>query len=190
MPDPKRYNEFAELIRLHTSHVLAYINSLVLNWSDADDLFQETCVVLWQKFDDFQSGTNFLAWALRIADHKVMKFQTQRSRHTVFLSRLRESLQEDFLERSPDDAANALASLSNCMDKLSPQDRSLVKSCYMDHVAVRQLAATLGRPLKSVQNSLYRIRGCLLDCVRRELNQKDISHLSIQPVPSGKEDGV
>ena len=64
MPDPKRYDEFAGLVRLHTGQVLAYINALVLDWNDADDLFQETCLVLWQKFDEFRPGTNFLAWAL------------------------------------------------------------------------------------------------------------------------------
>ena len=112
MPNPTRYNEFAELLRLHTSQVLGYINSLVLNWSDADDLFQETCLVLWQKFDEFQSGTNFLAWALRIADHKVMKFQAKQSRRAVFIARLRESLQEDFSDRTSEQAAASLALLS------------------------------------------------------------------------------
>ena len=80
MPDPKRYEEFADLVRLHTSQVLAYIRVLLLNWHDAEDLFQETCLVLWQKFDEFEpAGENFLAWALRIAEHKVMDFQKKYS---------------------------------------------------------------------------------------------------------------
>jgi RNA polymerase sigma factor (sigma-70 family) len=80
MSDAKRYEEFSELIRLYSSQMLAYIDSLLLNRSDAEGLFQDTCIVLWQKFDEFRRGTNFLAWALRIADYKVMNFQQKQSR--------------------------------------------------------------------------------------------------------------
>lgn len=189
MADPKRYDEFAELVRLHTSQVLAYINSLVLNWSDADDLFQETCLVLWQKFDTFKPGTNFLAWALRIADRKVMKFQSKQSRRTTFIVSLRDALQTDFTGRSSEEAAASLTSLFSCMDKLSQNDQRILKLCYIEHIPVRQLADAVGRPLKSVQNSLYRIRSWLLDCIRRELNKAETSvhpqHGSLQ-----EEDGT
>ena len=60
MPDPKRYDEFGELVRLHTSQILAYIDALLLNRSDAEDLFQETCLVLWQKFDEFSRARTSL----------------------------------------------------------------------------------------------------------------------------------
>jgi RNA polymerase sigma-70 factor (ECF subfamily) len=190
MADPKRYDEFAGLIRLHTSQVLAYIHSLVLNWSDADDLFQETCLILWQKFDDFTPGTNFLAWALRVADNKVMKFQAKESRRTTFVAGLRDALQADFAGRSSNEAEASLASLSRCMDKLPPSDQRIVKLCYIEHIPVRQLAAALDRPLKSVQNSLYRIRGWLLDCIRRELNKVEISPVDLQPRNIREEDGI
>jgi RNA polymerase sigma-70 factor, ECF subfamily len=92
MPDPKRYGEFADLVRLSTSQILCYINALLLNWNNTEDLFQETCLVLWQKFDAFQPRTNFLAWALRIADHKVMDFHKKQSRHMAFTASLRDEL--------------------------------------------------------------------------------------------------
>jgi RNA polymerase sigma-70 factor, ECF subfamily len=189
MPDPKRYDEFSALVRLHMRQVLAYINSLVLNWNDADDLFQETCVVLWQKFDEFRPGTNFLAWALRIADRKVMKFQTDRSRRAAFTASLRDALQSDFADRNSEDAEANLTALSGCMGRLSQNDQQMAKLCYIEGISIRQLADAMGRPLKSVQNSLYRIRAWLLDCIRRELNKTEISvhpqHRSLQ-----EEDGT
>lgn len=184
MPDPKRYDEFAGLIRLHMRQVLAYINSLVLNWNDADDLFQETCVILWQKFDEFRPGTNFLAWALRVADHKVMKFHTEQSRYAAFTAGLRDAIQSDFADRSSGDPEAHLAALSGCMDKLSQNDQRIARLCYIEGISIRQLADAMGRPLKSVQNSLYRIRAWLLECVRREVNKAEISvhiqHRSLQ----------
>ena len=142
MPDPKRYDEFAGLVRLHTSQVLAYINALVLNWNDADDLFQETCLVLWQKFDEFVPGTNFLAWALRIANFKVMRFQTQQSRRMAFIARLRDTLEAEFAgRRSSEDETTSYASLSGCMDRLTTTDRKMVTLCYGESVPVRRSPA-------------------------------------------------
>jgi RNA polymerase sigma-70 factor, ECF subfamily len=173
MPDPKRYDEFAGLVRLHTSQVLAYINALVLNWNDADDLFQETCLVLWEKFDEFRPGTNFLAWALRIANYKVMKFRTQQSRRVAFIARLRNALEAEFAGRSSDDAAAGFAALSGCMDRLTAGDRRMVTQCYGESTPVRQVAGTMGRSPESVHRSLRRIRKSLLDCIHRELRRAD-----------------
>jgi RNA polymerase sigma-70 factor, ECF subfamily len=173
MPDPKRYEEFAGLVRLHTSQVLAYINAVLLNWNDADDVFQETCLVLWQKFDEFKPGTNFLAWALRIADHKVMKFQTKQLRREAFTSRLRDAMMLDVADRSVDMAAASLAALAACMDRLTENDRRMVTLCYGESIPVREVADALGRSPQSVHNSLCRIRKWLLECIDRELRQAD-----------------
>ena len=185
MPDPKRYEEFAGLVRLHTNHVLAYINALLLNWNDADDLFQETCLVLWQKFDEFKPGTNFLAWALRIADHKVMKFQTKQSRRAAFTSTLRDALMVDVAERSANEAVASLTALSACMDRLTDTDRRMVTLCYGENVPVRQVADALGRSPQSVHHSLCRIRKWLIDCIDRELRRADapapIPHHAVKP---------
>jgi RNA polymerase sigma-70 factor, ECF subfamily len=171
MSDAERYEELVRLIRLHTSQVLAYINALLLNWNDAEDLFQETCLVLWQKFDEFEPGTNFLAWALRIADYKVMNFRTMQSRRAAFTAGLRDALRTDFADRSGEEATASLASLSNCMDRLTPNDRTMATLCYGEGQAVRQVADTLGRSPESVHRSLRRIRKWLLDCVHRNLRQ-------------------
>lgn len=173
MTNPERYEEFAGLIRLNTSQILAYINALLLDWNDADDLFQETCVVLWQKFDEFRPGTNFLAWALRIADHKVMHFQATQSRRTAFTASLRDTLKTDFADRGEETASASLTALSGCMDRLSPNDQRILKLCYVERIPIRQIAVAFGRTPKGVEKSLYRIRKWLLDCIQRELTRAD-----------------
>jgi RNA polymerase sigma-70 factor, ECF subfamily len=173
MTDPKRYEEFADLIELSTRRVLAYLHALLLNWNDAEDVFQETCLVLWQKFDEFRPGTSFLAWALRIAQHKAMNFQQKQTRYIAFTARLRDALMMEFADRSAEEAAGSLAGLSVCMDELPQNDQRLVKLCYVEDVPVRQLAAAMDRSPESIHNSLLRIRNCLLDCIRHRLRQAD-----------------
>jgi RNA polymerase sigma-70 factor, ECF subfamily len=172
--DLKRYEEFARLVRLHTNQVLAYIDSLLMNRSDAEDIFQETCLVLWQKFHEFEPGSNFLAWALRVADYRIMNFQTTQSRRVVFTAELRNALMAEIADRRPEDDDVTLTALSDCTDRLSQEDQRLLKLCYVEDVPVRQLADAMGRPPKGVQKSLYRIRTWLLECIRRETKRAGI----------------
>jgi RNA polymerase sigma-70 factor, ECF subfamily len=175
MPDPKRYEEFVDLVGLHTSRVLAYIDARLLNWNDAEDVFQETCLALWQKFDEFKSGTNFLAWALRIADYRVMKFYTKQSRRDAFTASLRDALMADVAVRATEeDAATSLAALTGCMERLTENDWKMVTLCYAEGLPVRQVADAMGRSPQSVHNSLCRIRKWLLDCIQRNLRASDM----------------
>jgi RNA polymerase sigma-70 factor (ECF subfamily) len=173
MSDPRRYEEFAALVRLHTNQLLAYINAVLLNWNDSDDLFQETCLVLWEKFDEFQPGTNFLAWAFRVADYKILKFRTRESRRASVTDKLRDRLKASFAACKAADAEASLTSLSHCMERLPQGDRDLATSCYGKNVPVRQVAETVGRSPESVHRSLRRIRAWLLECVQRELRRSE-----------------
>ena len=171
MPDPKRYQEFAKLVELSTSQVLSYLHALLLNWNDAEDVFQETCLVLWQKFDEFKPGTNFVAWALCIAQHKALDFQKVQKRRIVFTASLRDALMRGIVDRSTEAETTILAALSGCMDRLTPSDQRMVNLSYVDGVPVRQIADALGRSPESVHNSLHRIRSWLLACIQRELKE-------------------
>ncbi len=64
----------------------AYSLTLVPHRPDAEDIFQNVGVTLWEKFDEFEEGTNFGAWACRIAWFKVLDFQQKRQRVPTPLS--------------------------------------------------------------------------------------------------------
>lgn len=174
MSNPKRYEEFADLVRLSTSQILAYIHAMLLNWNDTEDLFQETCLVLWQRFEEFESGTNFLAWALRIADYKVKDFHKKHARHLAFTLRLRDELQTRMKERASETATENLTALSGCMKHLTTDDRKLVTLCHGESVPVCRIADMLERSPQSVHHSLRRIRNWLLACVQREQKRTDV----------------
>lgn len=56
-----RHQEFVQLFSRDSWRLYRYILSAVLNHSDAEDILQNTSVVLWNKFDSFEPGSNFLA---------------------------------------------------------------------------------------------------------------------------------
>ncbi len=47
---------FMRLFLENERRIFGFILTLLPHWADAEDVFQETAGVLWNKFDDFQSG--------------------------------------------------------------------------------------------------------------------------------------
>jgi uncharacterized repeat protein (TIGR01451 family) len=41
---------------------------------------QETSVALWEMFDEFEEGTNFLGWACRIAYFRILRYREKKKR--------------------------------------------------------------------------------------------------------------
>ena len=65
-----------QLMRLMTQHqrrIFGYIYTLVPDRHDAEDILQETSVVVCEKFEQFQPGTDFVAWACQIAYWEVRR---------------------------------------------------------------------------------------------------------------------
>ena len=177
MIDPNRCDEFANLLRQSSTQLIAYLQALLLDWNDAEDVFQESCLVLWEKFDEFQPGTNFLGWAMRIAQHKAMHFQRSRTRRARLLGSpdLQRSLMAVVAGRDTAAINESLGALALCMDKLAEHDRRLVQRCYGEHVSVPDVAADLGRLPESVYNSLRRIRAQLLACIQQAAGERPVT---------------
>ena len=51
----------------HQDRVYGYIVLMLPNRHDAEDVFQQTSLILWQKWDQFDPEQDFLSWACGIA---------------------------------------------------------------------------------------------------------------------------
>ena len=61
---PLNSDQFMELFVTAQSQVYGYIATLLPNRADADDLFQQTSLVLWRKREQYDPSRAFLSWAL------------------------------------------------------------------------------------------------------------------------------
>ncbi len=149
--------------------VYLFILAQVGNPDLAEEVLQNTNVVIWSKWKKFEPGTNYIAWVYRIASFEVMKYRQKNKRSKVyfddeFIKTVAKSV-EQISEKSE---ARRLA-LAKCIDKLKSADRALIQQRYEPGVNGKSLAEKLGRPVNSVYQSLGRIRRVLLECVEREL---------------------
>jgi RNA polymerase sigma-70 factor (ECF subfamily) len=165
--------EFAELLRRNQTRLFGYIHALVRDLNDADDLFQQTTLILWKKFGEFDRQRSFFAWACGIARLEVANFLRGRGRQRLYFSDdLSLLLVEAQAELSNDELEDRRDALARCVEKLRPQDRELVIECYAEAASIPAAADRRGRSPQSVHNSLRRIRRALFDCIARTLAQE------------------
>jgi RNA polymerase sigma-70 factor (ECF subfamily) len=164
--------EFVTLWSAHSRRVYAYIYSLIANWSDADDIFQETTLVLMQKFDEFEPGTSFFAWACRVAYHKVLVHLKNRRFHEHIDEPLLEVLHDRAQALSEFETVR-LSALSDCLNQLPKKDRQLIELRYHGSNSVESVAVAVGRSAWTVYKALGRIHEALLNCMRRKILESE-----------------
>jgi RNA polymerase sigma-70 factor, ECF subfamily len=167
-----RMDEFASLLGRHQRQIYLYILSILPRPVDAEDVLQDTNVVLWEKFEQYQPGALFTTWACGIAHFKVLQHLQKNRRRPVLLDTdLLSQLAKESAEFSVElDAEQRW--LAKCLAKLPPEDRKLILQRYEPGATGKSVAALLGRPANSVYKSLSRIRRTLLKCVRRATNEE------------------
>ncbi len=163
-------SEFIRLISLQQTAIYSYILSLHPNRVDAEDILQETNVVLWQKLPEFEPGTNFRAWAFRVAYYQVLAHR-QRVRRRPLLELdepLLESLAADAVHVFEDMDVRARA-LKTCVDKLSRPDADILRSHYEHEQPLSTIASAIGRSPGAIKQVLLRIRRTLRICITRQM---------------------
>src|SRR5947209_18079426 len=81
--------DFAERLGRYQTQLFGYIYSLVRNVDDADDLFQQTSLMLWDKFDQFDPDKSFIAWACGVPRFELSNFvRTRGPRRPYFTDEL------------------------------------------------------------------------------------------------------
>ncbi len=158
-------DDFVALLTNSQRKLHAYIFSLVWNPADADDILQETNLVLLRKAAEFDSSRDFLPWALTIARFQALAGLKRRQRlRFVFDDTLAASLAEDAAREDPVLEARRLA-LATCLQKLPAGHRDLLIRRYEPEAVVGEMAAALGLSLKALSDRLRRIREKLLRCI-------------------------
>lgn len=173
MNEHERHNLFSELLARNQTELYAYIVAIVRNWTDADDLYQAVCVVLWRKFDSFQANSDFFAWARQTAKFEVRKFLTRRESFSHASEDLLDALAVTVSEARGNKGERHLAALERCRGKLDDADAELIDLHYVEDFGSREIADHLGRSQASICHSLRRIRRRLFECIQTELARQE-----------------
>jgi RNA polymerase sigma-70 factor (ECF subfamily) len=166
-PDPS--GDFVALLASHERRLATYVMTLCPHWADAEEILQETKMVMWREFARFTPGTNFGAWACAIAFHRVLA-------HRKKLARQRLRFDDEFIaavaqeiDRSADHLEHRARLLADCLAALQPVHRRMIQLRYSDAMSIDQVAQGVGRSVAAVYRALSRIRRTLHECVTTAL---------------------
>lgn len=170
--EPSGEAEFLRQLAACYRNMYSCAMAVVGSQSDADDVIQEACVVLWQKYDEFTPETSFRKWACSITFHIAKAYaRKQRRRRGVGLPddvlakvvRMRTAGNELFDLRSE--------ILKKCLTRLSATNRNFLIDCYRTSKGISTVARQQNRTISSVYSKLKRIRQMLTECVKNQMKQ-------------------
>jgi RNA polymerase sigma-70 factor (ECF subfamily) len=166
--DPAVTRNFVELMTQYQGRLYGYILTLSGDPDAANDVLQEANIVLWKQWNQFEPGSNFKAWAFRIAHFQFMAYRQKKIRDKVLYS-------DDLLSMLACEAKEVdecyeqrAAALEKCLARMSPRSREAIQLRYADEQKVCDMAQKLSRNENAVYQILFRARKWLIDCVQRD----------------------
>src|SRR5436190_15995496 len=157
------------LMTRHQRQIFSYIYVLVPNRSDAEDLLQETSLVICEKFHEFREGTDFVAWACQIAYWRVRYSRQKFARSKVVFDQDIVDVVAQTASAMTEELDERHEALAHCLARLHPRDREMLIARYEPGGSVDEAARRSGRTLKTAYKALARLRKMLLDCVTTKL---------------------
>ena len=169
----KRNELFVELFSSNYSRIMSFIYTLAPNTSDAEDIMQETAKVVWEKFDEFEVGTNFVSWAVTIAKYQVLSYRTRYNAKVPLNSSLIETLSQE--AKDPISGGHArLDALRKCIQLLTQKDRNLIRCRFEKQMTANILSKQIGVAMNTIYRNESRILSLLMNCVRKHIGMGEI----------------
>ena len=150
--------------RLH-----AFILSLLADPVAAQDVLQETNLVLIRKADDFQIDASFESWAYNTARFQVLAHLRDRKRDRLVLHEAFAEKLAPVAEVMAEATERRVQLLGGCVERLSEEQQSLLHKRYGREASITTLAEDHGKTPSAMKQVLYRIRNLLAACVEERL---------------------
>jgi RNA polymerase sigma-70 factor (ECF subfamily) len=159
--------EYLQLVTRHQAAIYGYLRTIAPG-APLEDILQEVNIVLWNRATDFELGTNFKAFAFRIAHLKALEALRAAKRRDwlVFDSDLLDSIAHSHEENADNDSQ---AALRECLGSLDEDERKLLHQRYTARQTVRDIARTDGRTEGALQQVFFRMRNHLRACIEQRL---------------------
>jgi RNA polymerase sigma-70 factor, ECF subfamily len=164
--------EFILLLTKSQPAIYACVYALHPDPVAAQDILQETNLTLCRKADDFEHGTNFVAWATRIARYHVLNYRRQLKRERVVFDA---ALCEEFCalqEERAEELSLYMVAMRECLKRLPEAQQQVLRNRYAPGGSVSALAKTHGKSVGAISQLLYRLRQSLMDCVQKRLREE------------------
>jgi RNA polymerase sigma-70 factor (ECF subfamily) len=172
-------NAFKELYGRYVHKIVNFLYRMTGSREEAEDLAQDTFVLVYRKIGDLKDPERFQSWLFRIAQNNV--YQLYRGRKVQLDSIDQEETQEltDMQKlttpiKSPEDAflSNELEDLiSRTIAQLPDKYRTVFVLSAIQKMSYQEISSIVDRSLASVKSDIHRARVIIRDKIKRYLGE-------------------
>lgn len=158
------------LLNEHERALATYVHALIDSVEDAEDILQGCRLTMWKQFPNFEPGSNFLAWARKIALHQILNHRRTRKRKPSFATdpAVIEAVAGE-IDRQSDALEARSEALRSCLRRLPEKQRQTILLRYYEDCGIEEIARRTNRTEGAVYRLLSRIRRTLNDCIDNKL---------------------
>jgi RNA polymerase sigma-70 factor (ECF subfamily) len=147
----RRDGDFERVVLPHAPSLLRFALRLTGNSFHADDLVQETLLLAWRGFGQFEPGTNAHAWLFRILMN-VFRQQKRKGRSSFATEPLAHAV------RATQPSSHASVEVIQAFDRLGSDQRSVLLLAVVEGFKCREISEILNIPIGTVMSRLSRAR--------------------------------
>jgi len=168
-------NEVLRLFMQRQRALAAYVYTLCEDWEVVEEAIQETALFLCNRWEDFELGTDFNAWARSVARFRTLEVLRKRQRGRMVsleIPQVSAAIPDEDWDRQAERDAEYKDALTHCLRSLPDKHRNMVEMRYMQRFECSKIADRLRTSIESVYMALSRIRRRLRDCISQKLAEE------------------
>jgi RNA polymerase sigma-70 factor (ECF subfamily) len=169
---PSDPQDLVALMTQFQGRLYAYILSLLGDVNAANDVLQETNIVLWKESRQYVPGTNFKAWSFRVAHFQCMAYRQKQLRDKIVFNDDVVAVLAVESKELDDRYEQRAVALERCLEQIQPRSREALRLRYAEDLAVYDMARKMDRSPNAVSQLLFRARQWLIECVKREVGKE------------------
>ena len=159
----------------HQSEFMAYLMAITRSYEIAEEVFQNSAVVVMEKASSGEIIRDFRAWSKEVVRRQAFAFlqdaERKRAKTTLIEPSLLDQITTIFVQdQGTEDRVHLeTQALRKCIAQVDSTQRELLALRYAKRLSFQQIAGKVERTEAAVQRALSRLRKRLYDCVRSRL---------------------
>ena len=169
---PAQETEFIALVNETQAGLRAFIRMLGGSDEWVDDLAQETYLVAYRQFSQYDRTQNFAKWLRGIARKLIANERRKTLKHARILSgRLSGALETASECTEILETKEILRALNECLEKLPGKSSTLIRMRYQDCTNATELGKREKLSSDSIRQALMKIRQSLQVCIEAKIGE-------------------